>query len=211
MSPQNIVRMAKLSGLNLIAICDHNSLRQQPMLHKAAREHGIKLWYGVELQSLEEVHCLGYFKNLRQVKAMQRWIESVQDPTPNTPDYFGNQILYDSRDEILSEEPKTLILSLKAKLTACLDAIHTHQGKAVLAHIYGRQNGIVEQLGFIPPHLPIDGVEIADPRDIERFRKEYPAYRTLPVFTGSDAHQLEHIGENDFSLTEKQIRSFWRR
>jgi len=210
MSPQNIIRMAKINGLELVAVTDHNSLKQQMILAQVAREHGLKIWYGVELQSKEEVHCLAYFKNLKHASGMQRWIESVQEPTPNNADYFGNQFLYDTSDEVLVQENVALILSLKASLKACVEAIHAQHGKVVLAHIYGRQNGIVEQLGFIPPDLKIDGIELSKSEDLARFRKEYPKYRHLPCFFNSDAHCLQNIHEATYSLSKTEIQSFWR-
>jgi len=210
MSPQNIIRMAKINGLDLIAVTDHNSLKQQRIIARVAREHGLKIWYGVELQSKEEVHCLAYFKTLKQADEMQNWIESYQEPTPNNVEYFGNQFLYDNNDEVLVQDSVALILSLKASLKACVETIHSLHGKVVLAHIYGRQNGIVEQLGFIPPDLKIDGVELSRMEDLARFRKEYPKYKLLPCFFNSDAHCLQNIHEAEHSLSKTEIQSFWR-
>lgn len=211
MSPQNIVRMAKLKGLDLIAICDHNSLKQQTMLSHVAFEHGLDLWYGVELESKEEVHSLAYFRNLEDVYQMQTWIESVQVHQLNDADYFGHQYLYTDKDEIMDEEKFSLMMSLGASLNECMEATHRCHGLWVLAHIYDRKNSITQQLGFIPQDLAFDGIEVNKKEDEIRFRSEYPQYSEVYVFLNSDAHTLGDIHERLFTLSSQEIESFWRK
>ncbi len=211
MSPQNIIQMAKLKGLDLISICDHNSLKQQAVLAEVAKAHHLNYLYGIELQTKEEVHILAYFKDPTDLPGMQAWINHVQVKVMNRPNFFGRQVLYDSQDEILDEEPIALIFSLNVSLSDCLDAIHDHHGLAVLAHIYGRKNGIVTQLGFIPKNLDIDGIEITQEADQARFITEYPNYSDLPCFINSDAHTLSAIHEATYCLSPQAEKSFWRR
>lgn len=211
MSPQNIVRMAKLKGLDLIAICDHNSMKQQKVLLQVADEHGLQLWFGVELESTEEVHSLAYFKQIEDVQKMQTWIESVQVHQANNVDYFGHQYLYTHQDEIQNEEKTSLIMSLNASLKACGEAVHTFNGRWVLAHIYDRKNSITQQLGFIPQDLAFDGIEVNKIEDEIRFRSEYPQYANVKVFINSDAHTLGDIHEHLYTLSSSEIDSFWRK
>lgn len=209
MSPQNIVRMAQLKGLQLISICDHNSLRQQAVLAEVAKAHHLKYLYGIELQTKEEVHILAYFKDPDDLEPMQTWLNHVQMKVQNRPNFFGHQYLYDQNDHIVDEEKIALIFSLNATLEECLHRIHVHHGKAILAHIYGRKNGIVTQLGFIPDDLPIDGIEVSSEEDGQRLRKEYPQYSHLPVLINSDAHTLINIQEAIYSLNADAQKSLW--
>jgi len=200
MSPQNIIQMAKLKGLDLISICDHNSLRQQAALAKVAKQHHLKVLYGIEIQTKEEVHVLAYFK---------AWITSHQMKVLNRSNFFGHQYLYDQEDNIIDEEKTALIFSLNISLEETIEMIHTHHGKAVLAHIYGRKNGIINQLGFIPSNIQVDGVELVHEIEIHRFIQEYPHLKELPCFVNSDAHKLSDIHEASFVLSPQAQKIFW--
>lgn len=208
MTPHNIARMAQLKGLQLISVTDHNSLKQQHVMADVAQQYGLRYVYGVEIQSQEEVHILGYFPTRKAVDAMQRWINDHQIKVKNRPSYFGDQVLYNTHDEVIDEEPVALIFSLNASLESCIKAIHHKGGKAILAHLYGRKYGLIQQLGFIPEGLPIDGVELCDPREVPFFKNEYPQYAQLPILCNSDAHQLGDIHEARFRL-EDSVLSAW--
>ena len=60
MTLNNIVNMAYIKGLDLIAISDHNSVKQLYYLEEVAKDK-IDYIYGVEIQTREEIHVLGYF------------------------------------------------------------------------------------------------------------------------------------------------------
>ena len=140
---------------------------------------------------------------------MQRWLRHVQMKVQNRPNFFGHQYLYDQEDHIVDEENIALIFSLNTTLTDCLHTIRLHHGKAVLAHIYGRKNGIITQLGFIPDELEIDGIEVKDEEELERFRQEYPKYSNLPCLLNSDAHTLTSIHEASYTLSTAAKQSLW--
>ena len=74
MTPNNIVNMALIKELDLIAVTDHNSTKQLPAIDKVARELGLTLLYGVELETIEEVHVLGLFNTLEKSQSFQEWI-----------------------------------------------------------------------------------------------------------------------------------------
>ena len=140
---------------------------------------------------------------------MQQWIDHVQMKVQNRSNFFGHQYLYDDQDNITSEEKIALIFSLNASLTETVTAIRAHHGKAVLAHIYGRKNGIITQLGFIPRELDIDGIEVSDEKDLKRFISEYPDLQRLPCFINSDAHTLSAIHEATYDLSLSAQKRFW--
>ncbi len=211
MTPNNICNMALIKGLDIIAVTDHNSTRQLRSLSKAAEETGIKLLYGTELESSEEVHVLGIFPDLEAAEAFQPWIDERMPGIPNRPDFFGNQLMMDEEDRETGREDRLLIVSLTASLQECVDAIHSHGGRAILAHVLDRANSVTQQLGFIPMDLPYDGLEIKSPDQIQRILKTHPWIKADSThwFIDSDAHRLVDISEPENIITHNEVNELW--
>ena len=211
MTPNNICNMALIKGLDIIAVTDHNSTRQLRSISEVAGEIGLKMLYGTELESSEEVHCLGIFAKLEDAESLQEWIDSKMPNIPNRPDYFGNQLLMDSQDEVTGIEDRLLIVSLTADLAECVDAIHSHGGKAILAHVLDRANSVTHQLGFIPMDLPYDGLEVKTLEQKQRVLKSHPWIKEDSTFwfIDSDAHRLIDMSEPENVITHDVIRKLW--
>ena len=64
MTPWNMVGMAKIKGLDVIAITDHNTALNAEDAMAAGEEYGVAVIPGMEITSREEVHILGYFYRL---------------------------------------------------------------------------------------------------------------------------------------------------
>jgi len=64
MTPNNIVNMAILKGLDIISVTDHNTTYNLPAINKVALDSGIMLIPGIEVQTKEEVHMLCYFRSI---------------------------------------------------------------------------------------------------------------------------------------------------
>lgn len=210
MRPTNIVRMALLNGLSLISVTDHNSVSNQQAMAQAAKTYGIAYWYGVELQTKEEVHVLGYFRSEADVESLDAWLRTVRDTTVNRIDHFGNQYLLDENDEVLGQETDSLILSLSAGLNECVAQIKKANGKVVLAHVMDRKNGILRQLAFIPKNLNFDGIEITQADQRDTLIASYPWLSKKTFFLNSDAHRLIDIHDAGRAMSEEEIEAFWR-
>ena len=61
MTPWNLVGMARVKGLDVIALTDHNTARNTPEAMAAGEAYGVQVIPGMEITSREEVHILGYF------------------------------------------------------------------------------------------------------------------------------------------------------
>ncbi len=61
MTPKAIVETALAGGLDALAICDHNSVRNVGATMRVARGTGLVVIPGVEITSAEEVHIVGLF------------------------------------------------------------------------------------------------------------------------------------------------------
>ena len=61
MTPHDLVFMAKLLGLDVIALTDHNTSKNGPAAMAAGREAGVLVLPGMELNCAEEVHIVCLF------------------------------------------------------------------------------------------------------------------------------------------------------
>ena len=211
MTPNNICGMALVKGLQLIAVTDHNSVKQLPAVAKVAAGMGLKMLYGCELETSEEVHVLGLFAELDDAMSMQNWIDSVMPVIPNDVEYFGKQEIMDENDCLTGTEPRLLIVSLEASLEETIDAIHSHGGRAVLAHVLDRVNSVTQQLGFIPPGLDYDGLEVKNLEQKSRVLETHSwiTEDSTEWFIDSDAHRLGDISEPENYMRDSVFRRLW--
>ena len=64
MTPGNILGMAVVKGLDMVAIADHNSALNLPAAQLIAEAYGVLLIPAIEITTREEVHMLGYFPSV---------------------------------------------------------------------------------------------------------------------------------------------------
>jgi hypothetical protein len=193
MSPRKIIRAGRAAGLGLIAVCDHNSAENAGAVMSVGRRHGLAVLPGLEICSREEVHVLAIFGELEQALAMQERVYAHL-PGENRPDVFGHQIVATEADEVLAQNPRLLIGATALGLADIVRAVHALKGLSLAAHVDRPANGIIQQLGFIPQDLELDGVEVSHRISPAAARSALPAIRRLPCLTFSDAHFLSDIG-----------------
>ena len=211
MTPNNICNMALIKGLDLIAVTDHNSTKQLPAAAEAARNIGIGMLFGAELESSEEVHVLALYRRLEAAMSLQPWIDAHMPGIPTDENYFGHQLIMNAHDEIIGKEPQLLIVSLTATLDECVEEIHRTGVKAILAHVVDRKNSVTTQLGFIPPDLPYDGLEIKRPEQIKEVLARNPWIKENETewLIDSDAHTLIDISEAVNEISEDTVARLW--
>ena len=187
MTPQTVVREAVRARLDIIAVCDHNSGENVPAVRRLARAAGIAAIPGMEITSREEVHVLALFEHARELAAMQRQVYAHL-PDRGEAKGSGPQLVVNERDEVVRFNRKLLAGAVSFSLEDTVDRIHSLGGIAIASHVDREGFGIIGQLGFIPPGLPLDGLEIAfgDPSVV--------GATSLPFVTSSDAHQPELVG-----------------
>lgn len=205
MTPNNIVGMAKLKGLDLIAVTDHNTAMHLPAIKAVADVMGLGLLPGIELTTQEEVHLLAYFQTVEAAVAFSQEIYADLPALPNRPDLFGQQLQLSEDDEPVREEPRLLLSALSVGVNKLTERIHARGGLAVPAHINRGTNGILQALGFLPQGVAFDALEVA---------KAMPLSASLPpvpVLHSSDAHYLENILEREefLELPEASAEGFF--
>lgn len=134
MTPTAIVRQARKMGLDVIAVCDHNSTRNVDPVRRAGRGEGLVVIGGVEVSSEEEVHVLGLFRDDEGLREMQRVIDENL-LAENTPGLFGQQWLCDERDAIVGRESRLLIGATGLTIEEVVERIHSLGGLAVPSHV----------------------------------------------------------------------------
>jgi len=193
MTPNNIVGMAYLKGLDAIAVCDHNSAGNLAAVKAVADMMGVLLLPGIELNTREEVHLLCYFAD---VETAQRFSEAVHKhlTQKNVPEIFGHQVYMNEEDEPVGEEERLLIAALDLSLEQCADLCRQFGGVCVPAHINRGSNGVLGALGFLPRTVSWDALELSKKHPLPESFDEYFHLQS------SDAHYLEDISEKEFTV-----------
>jgi len=192
MSPKYIVKEAKEKGIDIVGICDHNSCENVPAVERHAENQGgdVNIIGGMEITSNEEVHILALFDDEESLFAMQK---IVYDNLPgiNNEKRFGEQVVVNENDEIMGFNQRLLIGTTELSIEDIVNLIHKLDGLAIASHIDREAYSIIHQLGFIPPGLPLDAVEVSPAGKIKDFKDI-----SVPIITASDAHDITHIGRS---------------
>jgi len=195
MTPWNMVGMAKIKGLDVIAITDHNTVLNAEDAIAAGKEYGVDVIPGMEITSKEEVHILAYFYTLEDALGASEEIYDHLPAISNQPLLFGNQIIMRDGDTPSGTLDKLLINATDLSVEEVCETVRKHKGIPVPAHINRGSNGMIGALGLMPflPEYPV----------VEVYSKiPCPAYATKGRFLlhSSDAHHLEDIQEQEFEL-----------
>lgn len=201
MSPKNIVEAALSKKVNIMAITDHNSTLMCKIIHDYALNYGITIIPGVEINTKEEAHCLAYFHNFEQVAEFQIYLEKHLPFVQNNVDYFGYQVVVNVEEEIVDEIESLLITALDVSIEEASKKVYEIGGVFIPAHIDRPKNSIISQLGFIPPDLKVDAIELSKHTTLEIFLKQNSMYKRHSFTQSSDAHFIENIGDA-FTLFE---------
>ncbi len=207
MTPNNIVNMAMLKGLDFIAITDHNSAGNVKAVMECAEGKDIVVIPGMEVESMEEVHLLCLFPTLEAVQNMGNLVSSHLPGIKNRPEIFGEQKVYDKNDKIIGSEPKLLVTATALSLDKLKRETENMGGVIIPSHIDRNSYSILSNLGFIPRELNFTTVEISTNTKKEKLLTIYPYLEEYRAIYNSDAHCLGNISEAEYSifLEEKSI------
>lgn len=203
MTPANIVGMAAVKQLDVIALTDHNSCKNCAPFMEMADTYDIIAIPGMELCTAEEVHVLCLFPDLYAASDFDRCVYDKMLQIPNKPDIFGEQLLYNNKDEIIGSEPNLLICSTSIGFDDVYDLVSDHQGVMIPAHIDKSANSLLANLGFVPPDSRFTCVELKDLSKLHELSNSNPYLEHCQILCNSDAHYLEHISEPEQTITAK--------
>jgi hypothetical protein len=193
MTPRFVVEQSVEKRLDIIAVTDHNTAENAGAAMEKGRAMGLTVLPGMEICSVEEAHVLALFDSLEQALAMQAYVYDHLSGE-NNPDVFGYQVVANAEDEVVDQNPRLLIGAVSVDLNTLVDKIHDLGGLAVAAHIDKSAYSITSQLGFIPPDLPLDAVEVSFRSRPEEAEQNLLMGLKIPCITSSDAHFPGEIG-----------------
>jgi PHP family Zn ribbon phosphoesterase len=194
MSPVNIISEAVLKKLDIIGITDHNTTRHCKIISKLAEAKGIFVMQGAEVTTKEEVHCLVFFENTDTLDLFQIFLDINLPDIKNYPSIFGDQIQVDEDENIIYTEEKLLLNAINVSFKELESYVHKNNGLIIPAHVDRMKNSIYSQLGFLPPDIKADALEISRRSTPEIFSALHQEIDSFPLVTNSDSHLLAQIG-----------------
>jgi PHP family Zn ribbon phosphoesterase len=201
MTPNNLVNMSMLQGLDLIALTDHNTACNCPAALEVARELPITVLPGLELNTCEEIHVVFVFPELDNAMAFDSFVYKHLDKVENRHEIFGEQIIMDSSDRPIGVEDMLLINATDISIDDTWKLAKEFGGFCWPAHIDRPSNSLIAALGFLPPDLPHPTLEVKNPEQFFADGQYAELYDKFHIITNSDAHTLIDIPDPLRSLT----------
>lgn len=206
MIPPLIVQTALTHGINLIAITDHNAGDNVAAVIKAAQNTDLTVLAGMELQTQEDVHVLCLFDTPNPLSELQTLVNQNLPNIKNKIDFFGEQFIVDHSGEFLRRKEQLLLTATQLSFEQAFHAVTDLGGLFIPAHVNRQMFGLFYHLGFVPPDLPIEALEISRHISIEQAEHDFPQINTFPMIQSGDVHYLDDfLGVNRFLLSEPTI------
>lgn len=202
-TPNNIAGMASICGLDIVALCDHNSTLNCPAFFEAAKRYGIVAVAGMELTTAEDIHAVCLFETLQNAMEFGKEIDGFKFSVKNRPEIFGEQQILDGEDNVIGEEENLLINATLVSIEELPDIVSRYGGICYPAHIDREANGIIAVLGTMPETPDFKCVELHDKEKCDEYTDKY-SLSDKKIIISSDAHYLTQIKdkENYFSLPD---------
>ena len=208
MTPNNIVNMSLLNGMDMIALTDHNSCKNCRAAVRAGEEAGVTVVPGMELTTSEEAHVVCLFPTVEQAEAFGDYVESRSPEIRNRPEIFGDQLIMDWQDEVVGRVSRLLINASSISVGELPGLMAEFGGAAFPAHIDHDSYSVISSLGAIPAEAEFHAAEISGKGDKELLLKRYPELQDMILLLDSDAHYLDWLKERRpwLDLPEKTAR-----
>lgn len=189
MTPYNIVNMAKLGGLGVIAIADHNSTRNCGAAVKAGEQAGLLVLPAMELTTSEDVHVLCLFEILEAAEDFCQHVYSRLPKRKNKPEFFGPQILYDENDQIAGYDDALLSGATDIGVYDTAKLVARYGGLAIPSHIDRPSHSLLNNMGFADPAMGFNVFEISHYTNLDELNSR-PDISGSGLILDSDAHDL---------------------
>lgn len=200
MTPANLVGMAAVKGLDVIALTDHNTCRNCPAALYHGKNYGVTVIPGMELTTEEEVHVICLFPTLKDALDFDILVQKRLMSIPNREDIFGKQQIMDEADEVTGTMEYLLINATSISFDEVFPLAASFHGIAYPAHVDKTSTSLISNLGFVPPGSTFSCAEFHSFKNLHRIRREHPYFNDCNVICCSDAHYLEDIHEPEYQL-----------
>lgn len=203
MTPNNILNMAYLNELDIVAVTDHNSLKQLPTIFDIAESYDFIVIPGVELQ-VEGGHLLAYF-NKEDYQAFDLELDLLNRKVESSEE----QIIMDVFDQEVEDYSYDLSGDLNCSLNSILKLVKKHHGVTILAHV-DKESFSLKSVLTTNDLDYVDGIEVTKHVDMESLIDQYPLLNGLPVYRNSDSHTITSLSRrtNYIELDEHTVEAF---
>ncbi len=195
-TPTDLVGMAKLNGLDILALTDHNTCENCPAFFEAASEAGIVAVAGMELTTSEDIHMVCLFERLDDAMRFSKEIYGRRILIPNRPDIFGDQLIMDVGENIIGCDEHLLSNATTVSVEEAVELVKSFGGVCYPAHIDREANGIVAVLGTVPLEYGFGCVELHSRSKLEEYTERF-GLEKLQKLVCSDAHYLWDVSERE--------------
>ena len=210
MTPNNIVNMAALSGLDTIAISDHNTIGNVKAAMEVGKSCGVNVIPGMEVETSEEVHILTLYPSLEAAEVVAKEVYKRLPDIKNKTEIFGEQIHMDCDDNIVGYEDKLLISPADISFDELYDLVKSVGGLFIPAHVDRHSYSVLTNLGFIPEEFDIKFIEVSTATtDLQSYLQARSDLKKYKVFRNSDAHYLENMSMKDAFLDIDDIKDLY--
>lgn len=191
MTPPAIVKAAVKRGLDMIAICDHNSAGNAAATMSAAAGSGLAVAAGIEMTTAEDIHLTGIFPDCGQAEAAAAEIRPSL-PRAGRKEACMQRIM-NAAGEAVGMESAMLAASTRFDLADAVSLLRRSGGLVFAAHADRRSFSVLSQLGVWPAGVVFDAVEVSA-AGLGLGRDAELAGFGPPVIASSDSHCLDDIG-----------------
>ncbi len=204
MTPGNIVLMASLNKLDVIAITDHGSCKNVQSAQQIAKTlsgQGKRIPLvipGMEMECAEGFHMIALFPDIISASQFDEYYTEKRIKIPNRIDIFGKQLLFDANDVVCAEEAMLLSTSSMLSSQELVSAVLSKNGVVIPAHVDRDSYSILSSLGSIPPEFPGKILELSRNALKTDFQAKHPELTGYYMVTHSDAHTLADISDPGF-------------
>ena len=195
MTPNNLVNMAKLLGMDIIALTDHNTSRNCEAAMKVGDEVGVLVIPGMELTTSEDIHAVCLFPTLEKALAFSEYVDQNRIHVKNKAQIYGRQVIMNENDEEIGEIEDLLLPGSFIGMYDAYRIVKEFGGICYPAHIDRDSLSILSVLGEIDPYCGFKTAELADISKLPELKKLHPILNELNIVTCSDAHYLENMKE----------------
>lgn len=207
MTPNNILNMAMLNELDIIAVTDHNTMYQLNTIRELQPSFDFLVVYGCELQ-VEGGHILIYFKSIDEANHFQLILDTLIEKESYDKAKYGEQCVCNSFDETVLELDYYLNIDLNCSLHRLLEILDDYDCIKVLAHLDRTSFSLIDK---IDETMNVDAVEVVDRNNLNIIYEKHPFLRNKFVFTNSDAHIITDMNEkkNCIELNSLSVESLF--
>jgi len=205
MTPANIAGFARLNGIDLISLTDHNSAGNLPAVARACAAYGVALLPGIEVNTAEEIHLLCYLPDVATALELSGEIYDRLPDIRCDEAVFGAQVLMDEDDRELGRVDKLLVSGCSFTLAEICARCRQLGGVPVPAHVDRESYSILSVLGLMPDEPSFAAVELHDPSRLEGLVAGGRLPAGYEILSSSDAHYLRDIATAPRTLAADSV------